>query len=257
MTGKLDWSKIQAMYQLGGYSNTAVLSNSTALLSMVALTLLQDQYYWIDWADEADIRQAIADGIDEIQNGGSIVSDYEKIVTVEATADCASLTTGEFDYADYSVLDVFIKGLMTDYGGNFLDGVLMQLSGIATASKYDGLATLEYESDTLHYENLGVVAGSYFNWITATPTTESNFFGVLNARIMQAPSHGFTTILWNGGCPSGTTLEGVHMSGIASAQVVPVNELEIFPALGSNFLINAAEPTEPGALTMSVYGIKG
>lgn len=65
-TGKQDWSKILAMFTLGGYNNRVELSDSSALLSLVGLTLLEPEHAWVDFSDSDDIEAALSLAIAEI-----------------------------------------------------------------------------------------------------------------------------------------------------------------------------------------------
>ena len=182
MTGRLDWAKILAMFTLGGYTNSAVLSDGTALLALTGLTLMQESWLWEDYTDADDIQEAIALAIDEIVNGTAGNGDMIKIAEVVAVADCASLTIDNFDAGTFRAYELAIQGLKTNSAASFADHVKMILNGETTVTDYDTFGTAFWMAAHTSYENIGNYAGIALIWAASTTLVTGQSIGDCKVR---------------------------------------------------------------------------
>lgn len=111
MTAKLSFAKIKTMYTLGGYDVSAELSNSSALLALVALTELQSEYAWSDYGDGFEIQDALALALYEVMTNMSATVAPGMILLNMSTANtpntlyCDGATYNATEYPElYAVL---------------------------------------------------------------------------------------------------------------------------------------------------------
>lgn len=257
MMGRLDWEKILAIYTLGGYSNDAVLSNSTALLSLTGLTLMQEPWLWDDYELENDIQAAIALAIDEIVNGTAGHGDMIKIAEAVATADCAYLTLDNFDEGTYHTYELVIQGLKSNYAGFYLDHVKMQLNGGTTITDYVTYGYIMQKGVYVDYEWLGNYAGIPLVWAAPTSTVDNQSIG--DAKVNFSDPQGddykrctFVTSSFTGSASKTLLAQGSAVYGKTNS----LTSIKILPDLGTLFKIDPASSLYPSELRLTLYGLQ-
>ncbi len=99
------------MYTLGGYNGSAVLSDSTALLALVGLTVLGYEEEWLDWDDGYEIQEALSLALYEVMTTMPATFAVGQIITSVSTTQtpgtliCNGQRYNRVDYPElYAVL---------------------------------------------------------------------------------------------------------------------------------------------------------
>lgn len=256
MTGKLDWETILAMYSLGGYDISAVLSNSTALLAITGLALIQPENIWLDYTDGDDIQTAIAKAIYELTNGGSVMGDYEKIGEEILLTDAVSLTCDIDSGEEWSSFDVLISGLRSDAAASVSDNLILWFNGDPTLTNYNCVNFYHYYAGHTTNQAIGTKYGFWLPYALAAANADSGCFGTLYMQIFSPLSETRKThCQWHSGL--GGESSGEPREGFGSGhyeQLDAIESIGINPENGSYLLVDPDDDDLPDELSIRVYG---
>lgn len=256
MTAKFDWTTIAATFGLGGYEVSAELSDSSALLALIALTQMQHDYVWQNYSDFDDVETAIDLAIAEIMTGIGPVSADTKIAEAVAITDCAYLEIDDFETGDYQSFELWLTGLQTDENGAWIDHVDVQINEDTTAANYFSMCVFEDVDTYLRYEHIGNFAGIRLYWTAATKQTADASIGHAKLRLYAPQSDDWKTLEWNGTMNYMTAGNMVKTKGTGVwGSTSPITSIKILPGTGSNFTIDPGESDEPSELRMTLYGL--
>jgi len=257
MTGRLDWAKILAMFTLGGYTNSAVLSDGTALLALTGLTLMQESWLWEDYTDADDIQEAIALAIDEIVNGTAGNGDMIKIAEVVAVADCASLTIDNFDAGTFRAYELHIQGLKSNYAGNWADHVKLTINSETTATDYNCFGRFYTNSGQLQYENIGTYAGIALVWAAPTSVADDQAIGDVRIHFPDPQGDDYKRCNYQASGFADVASRIYWSDGVGFLEKTDmITEIMIELNSGTSFLIDPASATDPSELRMTLYGLQ-
>lgn len=257
MTGKLDWTEIEDMFTLGGYEISAGLSNSSALLALIALSRIQRSFEWVDYSESDDIEAAIALAICELTTGISGGGDMIKIAEEVAIEDVASLTIDSFDAGTFYSYLLHIHGLKTDSAVAHIDHVNMQLNGKTANNDYDSFGYIMEKGVYLDYENIQAYPGIPLVW--AASTTLSYAPGIGDCQVVFADPQGddFMRCSYTATSFANTAVKNVMTRGNGVCMYAgPLTSVKISPNDGSLFKIDPANASYPSELRMSLYGLQ-
>ncbi len=256
MTAKYDWPTIEATFDLGGYGGSVVLSDSTALLALIALTTLQPSFMWQGYDDFDDVETVVDKAIAELMGGSAEVSDYTKIAEAVATADCADLEIDNFDSGAYHTYKLVIQGLKTDDTGTFVDHLGIEINDDDAAAHYYGYARYEDIDSYVRYEHRATVGYFYCDWFCSTTSGNSAAIGHAEFTIFDPQGDDFKTIEGRSVVNefSAGLLTNLYMNGVFASEG-EIEKIRIFPVLGTEFKIDPASSSYPSELRMTLYGL--
>lgn len=245
------------MFNLGGYAVSAELSDSSALLALVALMQIKQAWVWDDYTDSDDIDAAVDLAICEIMTGAESVGDYTKIAEAVATADVASLTLDNFDSGAFHTYKLIIQGLKTNDTSNWVDHCAIELNDDDTAVHYSTFVRYEVLAQYQRYEYLGTLA--YFKGMFFCSSAISNPAAIGHAELTFYDPQGddYKSIRgesfvnnFASGVLINTTMQGLFLNE------GEITKIRLFPVEGSQFLVNPASASRPSELRATLYGLR-
>jgi hypothetical protein len=255
MTGRLDWSALLAMFTLGGYENNAVLSDSTALLALVGLTLMQESRIWIDYTDADDIQESIATAIDEIVNGTPGTGDMIKIAEATASSNCAELSIDNFDAGDWIAYKLIIQGMITNYAALWVDVVELEINDVATNNAYATYGRYFLNGTPINYEHILNYPANLMYWAAAALPATDGIFGFAEVTFYRPKVTQHKVAHYVSSVADSITGKVVYTQGTCGIYIASaINKILIRPANGTLFL--AGGDSGSTTLTMTLYGLK-
>lgn len=257
MTGRLDWSTIEATFDLGGYSVDAALTDGAAFLAILGLTLLQNEYLWQDYVDFDDVETAIDDAIDQIMNGSLAGGDMIKIAEVVSVEDIASLKIDNFDVGIFRTYKLIIQGMKSDYDTVYVDHLLIQLNEDDATEHYDDLVLWENKTQYVRYEHLTTKAGFHMEYAISTTKSEVAALSMMEMTLFDPQGDDFKHVLASGmvGGTNSGALTFTRLQGTYNSEDT-ITSIEIFPVLGTEFKVDPDSSIAPSELRMTLYGLK-
>lgn len=255
MTGKLDWEKILAMFTLGGYNNDAVLSDSTALLALTGLTLMQEPWLWQDYTEDDDIQAAIALAIDEIVNTTAGAGDMIKIASSVYTSDIAEPYIDNFDSGTWLTMLLIASGLLSDYAGNWCDSLEIEHNDHADNADYTSFCHFAYNGTTAQAQWILNNPGNIVYFGLAASGGLAGVSSQLELTLYDPLSSGYRGATFKATVPSKTSnnvalVTGTHGIFIGEA----ADKILLRPLNGTTFLVGGEN--EPPELRMTLYGLQ-
>ncbi len=257
MMAKLDWSAIESSIALGGYEVSAVLSDSTALLALVALNLISAKYMWDGYTDFDDVETAVDTAISEIMNGSSAMGDCVLIAEAVATSDVASLTLDDFDAGDFASYELVISGMKSNFTGNTVDHVIMQLNGNSTPGSYNSYARLSYITNYPSYAFIGTKPGLVLLWGAATSLDSDESLGDCRVFLPDPQGDDMKRCNYRGDIFGFSDSKMYIKVGVGVfLNTAVIEEITILPDAGTLFKVSNASSLYPSKLRMALYGYR-
>lgn len=258
MTAKLDFATIEAVYELGGYEIDAVLSDSTAYLALLGLTLLQPKWLWQNYDEFDDVETVIDEAISQIMNGGSVVTDYQQIGEEVVTSDEVSVTCDIDAGGGWTSFDVIMTGLRSNRAAQVSDNGMIWVNGNTVATNYNSINFYLTGSAHTHGNIIGTKAGFWIPYGIAAVSADSGCWGSLRMTIFD-PLHDDRKkhVQWSSSLAGQTSGEIRECLGSGLYEVSEIIEsISINPEYGATFLIDPGAAGEPRELAIRVYGRK-
>lgn len=255
MTARYDWSEVEESFGLGGYAVNAVLSNSTALLALMALTTMRPKYRWCGYDDFDDIETAIDTAISQIMNGSSPVGgNMIKIAESSINSDTGAIYVDGFDSGDWVAFELIIQGMLSNYASNYPDHVEVEFNNVQSNSAYSSYGRFFYNGSPVNYENILNYPANIMYWGAAAAQASDNIWGHAKLTIYNPLVTGHKTFVYTS-TQAGFTANKLHYTsgscGVFVAQ--PITKILIRPYYGTSWL--AGGSLEPDKLTMTLYGL--
>ena len=256
--------EIETLSASGAYGGQRSLSSDTCVSLLSALAWMNQAYAWqgssgdVTDAEWDDIQALTAQAEYELTTEASVTTDYEKVASTSSAADIAYLELTGLDLDDYSQVEIFITGLLSDaVQYPQYDDVIMQFNGATSITSYSTIALYtDYNSlDHLNYNfNTGgiVLARSAPRWYTSESRS-----GYVNVVIPLPTDYNRKLVTWTGGFNGGYYSSFAVLSGTGEyrGSVDPITRVKIFPNVGNYFKAGASW-TKPDRVQMSMYGRK-
>ena len=254
MTGKFDWSTIEDTFSLGGYSGSAVLSNSTALLALIALDAMQPDYLWQNFEDFDDVETAIDLAIAEIMVGGSSGGDMIQIAETVVTTDSSEVYVDDFLSGDYIAFKLIIQGMLSNYASNWPDHVEVEYNDAQSNGAYSSFGRFFYNGTPVNYQNLVDYPANLLYWASAAASQDAGIWGHSEVTIFMPQIVGYKTynsVSVQAGYVNPHLSNTIGSGGIFIVQAL--TKILIRPYYGTSFL--AGGGNEPSELRMTLYGL--
>lgn len=244
----------------GGYRSLDSMSAAT-LLSIVPwlddLNNWEGDGYSLTESEIDEIQAVVAEINDNLLTEGSTpVSDYTKIVEVNATSDVAYLDTGIISFSGYNILKVFISGLMTDRDDSQYDHMLLSINQDTTPGTYKSFNWNGYYNSGSKVENIGDRNGLFLYRSCVGSEDRNGFFGNIELTMFRPNASDYLNVSWTSNAFSGATGELNTTIGQGTYKdTTPRASFRITPYNGDYFLIDPASSVEPDYLQMTVFGL--
>ncbi len=256
MTARYDWATIEATFDLGGYGGSVVLSDSTALLALIALTTLQPSFMWQGYDDFDDVETVVDLAIAELMGGTAEMGDYVKIAESVAIEDVASLTIDGFDTGTFHTFKLIIQGLKSDENTVFVDHLGMEFNDDDEQNHYSTFARYEDIDTYQRYEYLFTQDFFHCDWFCSSAFGQQAAIGHAEFTIFDPQGDDFKTVEGRSFVDNMTTglIVNLIMNGVFHSEG-EVTKIRIFPVNGTEFKIDPDTAAYPSELRMTLYGL--
>jgi len=195
---------------------------------------------------ESDVMTAI----------GENVSAFEKIAEEIITEDAENVEITGFEDGEFQAYELWISGLQTDYTGNYVDHIDIQINEDERTSVYFSLSIFENSASYVRYEHIANVAGLRLYWAASSSQTSDASVGHVKIRFYAPQSDDYKTIEWSGTANDMTAGKMIKTKGTGNwGNEDAIESIKISPVLGTTFKVDPGEHTRPSELKMTLYGL--
>lgn len=264
MARLLNLAGIQALAAATPYGGERSLTSESAALLISAASLLYDYNIWqgasytLTDAEKDDIAAMLAQAVDDLlEEGDTPVSDFVNLAEVVYVADTTVIELTDIEASDYNRIEIYASGLLSDYDGTWVDGLLVNINEDATANNYWSYNRRWYGSAAVSYHHLQSVAGWLIKYGLMADTPSDDFFSNLKMTIYNPNRSELAHMEYSAmsGHVTSDKLQNFIGSGIANV-TSDFDAIRLKPENGDKFLIDPASGTEPDEARLTVYGLK-